>query len=114
MTAFILRNVSQIPLSYQTVLNYCQAAAAYLHRLNLAYTGPSDILCADDEVLLKINSDRAYTFLFIGAESHKTTRPHSSLSGNRPVHLDQLDTIPTLQARWCKLPDLAIALPQAA
>ncbi len=235
-TAFILTNVFQIPLSYQTVLNYCQAAAVHLHRFNLAHTGPADALCAGDEVFIKIGSDRAYTFLFLGAESHKipsyhvadsrdtrnatiamnqvarsapasrTThlvfdglaaypagvhflnadrtrrglppaftfhqvfglenlddqssqwrpfkqlierlnrtyrfhtraasgfdsfhgaltltvlfvtyynflRPHSSLYGDTPVHLDALDAIPTLQARWCKLLDLAIALPQAA
>lgn len=236
MTAFILTNVFQIPLSYQTVLNYCQAAAFHFHRLNQALTGPSDALCAGDEVFIKANTDRAYTFLFIGAESHKITsyhvadqrdtrnatisinqvartapagrtthlvfdglgaypagvhflnaqrkkdhlppaftfnqvfglenlddqsshwrpfkqlierlnrtyrfhtraaggfdsrngaltltalfatyynflRPHSSLYGDTPVHLDALDAVPTLQARWCKLLNLAIALPQAA
>ena len=236
MTAWILRNIHQIPLSYQTVLNYCEAAAVHLHRVNLAHTGPSDALCAGDEVYIKIGGERAYTFLFIGAESHKITsyhvadardthnatiamnevarsapagrtthlvfdglgaypagvhflnaqrkndhlppaftfnqvfglenlddqssqwrpfkqlierlnrtyrfhtraacgfdsdngalvltvlfttyynflRPHSSLDGDVPVHLDELDGVPTLQARWCKLLDMAMALPQAA
>ena len=41
-------------------------------------------------------------------------RPHSSLAGDRPVHLDELDGVPTLQARWCKLLDMAAALPAAA
>jgi transposase-like protein len=235
MTARILREVFQIPLSYQTVLNYCEAAAVYLHRFNLVHKGPSDALCAGDEVFIKIDAKRAYTFLFIGAESHKITsyhvarqrdthnaiiamnevartapgrnthlvfdglgaypagvhfinaqrqqenrpaafsftqvfglenrddlsaqwrpfkqlierlnrtyrfhtraasgfpshngallltvlfvthynflRPHTSLYGDRPVHLDELDSIPTLQARWCKLLDMAMALPDAA
>jgi len=236
MTAFILRNVFAIPLSYQTVLNYCEAAAVHLHRFNLTHKGPSDALCAGDEVYIKVNANRAYTFLFLGAESHKITsyhvapkrdthnatiamneiartapdqrtthlvfdglgaypagvhflnakrqqenlppafsftqvlglenrddlsaqwrpfkqlierlnrtyrfhtraacgfpshngalvltvlfvayynflRPHTSLYGDRPVHLDELDTIPTLQARWCKLLDMAMALPHAA
>ena len=235
MTAFILREVFQIPLSDQTVLNYCQAAAFHLHPFNLAYKGPSDALCAGDEVYVKINGQWGYTFLFLGAESHKITsyhvapardthnaviamnevartaprqtthlvfdglgaypagvhfinaqrrkhhlppaltfnqvfglenlddlssqwrpfkqlierlnrtyrfhtraaagfnshngaraltvpfvayynflRPHASLYYDRPVHLDQLDTIPTLQARWCKLLDMAMTLPHAA
>lgn len=236
MTAWILRNIHQVPLSYQTVLNYCEAAACHFHRFNLAHKGPSDALCAADEVFIKIGGERAYTFISIGAESHKITsyhvadardtrnatiamnevartapgyrtthlvfdglgaypagvhflnaqrkkdhlppaftfnqvfglenlddqssqwrpfkqlierlnrtyryhtraaagfdstngalvltvlfstyynflRPHRSLSGDTPVHLDQLDKIPTLQARWCKLLDMALALPQAA
>jgi len=235
MTARILREVFQIPLSYQTVLNYCQAAASHLHRFNLAHKGPSDALCAGDEVFIKIDGQRAYTFLFIGAESHKITgyhvarnrdtqnatiamnevartaparnthlifdglgaypagvhfinalrqkenrpaaftfdqvfglenrddlsakwrpfkqmierlnrtyrfhtrsacgfdshngaltltvlfttyynflRPHNSLRGDRPVHLDELDGIATLQARWCKLLDKAMTLADAA
>lgn len=236
MTADILRDVFQIRLTYQTVLNYCEAAAVHLHRLNLAYKGPSDALCAGDEVFLKVDAQWAYTFLFIGAESHKITsyhvapkrdthnatiamnevartapgqrtthlvfdglgaypagvhflnaqrqqenlppafsftqvfglenrddqsaqwrpfkqlierlnrtyrlhtraacgfpsyngarvltvlfvafynflRPHTSLAYDRPVHLDELDPIPTLPARWCKLLDMAIALPDAA
>ena len=235
MTAFILQNVFQIPISHQTVRNYCQAAAFHLHRFNRACTGPADALCAGDEVYVKIDARWAYTFLFIGAESHKITsyhvapkrdtqnaiiamnevartapdrlthlvfdglgaypagvhainaerqkedlapaftfhqvfglenldeqsaqwrsfkqlierlnrtyrfhtraacgfpshngalvltvlfttyynflRPHSSLAGDRPVHLDELDGVPTLQARWCKLLDMAAALPAAA
>lgn len=236
MTAFILRNVFAIPLSYQTVLNYCEAAAVHLHRFNLAHKGPTDALCAGDEVFVRIDGQWAYTFLFLGAESHKITsyhvapkrdthnaviamnevartapgqrtthlvfdglgaypagvhfinaqrrndhlphaftftqvfglenlddlsaqwrpfkqlierlnrtyrfhtraaagfdsyngalvltvlfvayynflRPHTTLYGHTPVHLDQLDTIPTLQARWCKLLDMAMALPDAA
>jgi len=207
-----------------------------LHRFNLAHKGPSDTLCAGDEVYIKINGQWAYTFLFIGAESHKITsyhvapardtrnaiiamnqvarsapnqhtthlvfdglgaypaavhflnaqrrknrlppaftfnqvfglenlddqssqwrpfkqlierlnrtyrfhtrsacgfdslngalvltvlfvayynflRPHTSLSGDVPVHLDQLHNITTLQGRWCKLLDMALALPLAA
>ena len=235
-TASVLRNVHQIPLSYQTVLNYCQAAAFHFHPFNLAHKGPSDALCAGDEVYIKVAGKWAYTFLFLGAESHKITsshvahardthnaviamnevartapsgrtthlvfdglgaypagvhflnadrkknhlppafsfnqvfglenldhqssqwrpfkqlierlnrtyrfhtraacgfdshngalvltvlfttyynflRPHMSLYGDTPVHLDPLDDIPTLQARWCKLLDMAMALPQAA
>ena len=235
-TAWFLREIFQIPISYQTVLNYCQAAAVHFHRFNLACKGPSDALCAADEVFITIGPERAYTFFSIGAESHKITsyhvapardthnaiiaiaevartapggrtthlvfdglgaypagvhflnaqrtkdrlppaftfnqvfglenlddqsshwrpfkqlierlnrtyrfhtraacgfdsdngaltltvlfttyynflRPHTSLYGDTPVHLDELDGIPTLQARWCKLLDMALALPQAA
>ena len=76
MTAQILRDVFQIPLCYQTVLNYCEAAAVALHRLNLAHKGPTDALGAGDEVFIKIDGQRAYTFLFLGGQSHKITAYH--------------------------------------
>jgi putative transposase len=235
-TAWLLRNLHQVDLCYQTVLNYCEAAAAHLHRLNLAHKGPTDAQCAGDEVFIKANGQRAYTFLFIGAHSRKITsyhvadardalnatiamaevartapenqtthlvfdglgaypagvhflnaqrqkdgrpaaftfhqvfglenrdevseqwrpfkqlierlnrtyrfhtraaagfdsmngalvltvlfvtyynflRPHTALRGHCPVALDALQSIPTLQDRWCKLLDMALALPRAA
>jgi len=53
-TAFILRNVFSIPLSYQTVLNYAQSASYYCHKFNLHYKGTVDALQAGDEAYIKI------------------------------------------------------------
>lgn len=64
-TAFILKNVFQIPVSYQTVLNYLQYAAPFCHAFNLKNKGPVDPTQAGDETYIKISGKRAFTFFFI-------------------------------------------------
>jgi len=88
-TAQILKQVFQIQLSYQTVLNYAEAAAPYCHMFNLTYKGDIDDHSAGDETYIKIAGKRAYTFLFISAENHKITAYHVA---------DSRDTLPATVA----------------
>ena len=82
-TAFALRNVFGIPVSYQTVLNYTETASYYCHRFNLARKGPADDIQAGDEAYIKIAGENAFTFFFIGANSRKITAYH--LADSRDV-----------------------------
>lgn len=75
-TAFILRNVFSLPCSYQTVLNYAQAAAPYCHRFNLANKGEVANIQAGDETYIKIKGKQAYTSFFISFEGRKITAYH--------------------------------------
>ncbi|MDZ7288396.1 MAG: DDE-type integrase/transposase/recombinase [candidate division KSB1 bacterium] len=75
-TALILRQVFQISISYQTVLNYAEAAAAYCHRYNLRYKGAIDNDSVGDETYVTIAGKHAYTFFFISAQNHKITAYH--------------------------------------
>lgn len=70
-TAQILRNVFDLKISYQTVLNYAEAAAYYCHQFNLNNKGPVDNFIAGDETYIKIRSKHHYAFLFISAGSLK-------------------------------------------
>ncbi len=51
-TAFILRNVFNVPISYQTVLNYAESAAYHCHLFNLQRKGPIDPISSADETYL--------------------------------------------------------------
>lgn len=84
-TAFILKNVFSIPTSYQTVLNYAEAAAYYCHNFNLAYKGNVDNIQAGDETYIKIKGKYAFTFLFISSKNRKITNYHVD---------DSRDTLP--------------------
>lgn len=75
-TALILRQVFQISISYQTVLNYAEAAAAYCQRYNLHYKGAIDNDSAGDETYITIAGKHAYTFFFISAQNHKISAYH--------------------------------------
>ncbi len=75
-TAFVLRTIFQIPISYQTVLNYTEAAAFYCHRFNLHNKGSVDSFQAGDETYIKIAGRHAYTFFFISVRNHKITAYH--------------------------------------
>ncbi len=68
-TAFILQNVFNISVSYQTVLNYAEAAAYHCHRFNLKYKGPIDDISAGDETYIKIIGEWAYVWLFISSKN---------------------------------------------
>ena len=72
-TAHILRNVFDLEISYQTVLNYAQTAAYYCHRFNLLNKGSVDDFMAGDETYIKIRSKHHYAFLFISASCLKIT-----------------------------------------
>jgi transposase-like protein len=68
-TAFILQNVFNIRVSYQTVLNYAEAAAYHCHRFNMKFKGPVDDTSAGDETYIKIVGQWAYVFLFISSKN---------------------------------------------
>jgi len=82
-TAFALRNVFGIPVSYQTVLNYTETVSYYCHQFNLARKGTADDTQVGDEAYIKVLGENAYTFFFLGADSRKITAYH--LSDNREV-----------------------------
>lgn len=75
-TAQILRQVFRIPISYQTVLNYAEAAAPYCHHFNLTHKGTIDNESAGDEAYIKIQGKHAFTFLFISSKNLKITAYH--------------------------------------
>lgn len=79
-TAQILKQVFRIPISYQTVLNYAEAAAPYCHHFNLTFKGDIDDENSGDETYIKIAGQHAYVFFFISARSHKITAYHIAYS----------------------------------
>ncbi len=82
-TAFILRNIFNVNISYQTVLNYAQAAAYYCHIFNLQNKGPIDDINSGDETYIKIQGKYHYAFFFISTKSLKITAYH--IADNRNV-----------------------------
>lgn len=82
-TAFILRNVFSVPISYQTVLNYAQAAAYHCHLFNLQRKGSIDTISSADETYIKIQGKHHFVFFFISTKSLKITAYH--LADNRDV-----------------------------
>jgi transposase-like protein len=82
-TATVMKQVFNIPISYQTVLNYTEAAASHCHRFNFTYKGRVDDHHAADETYIKIAGKRAYAFLAISATSHKISAYH--VADNRDV-----------------------------
>lgn len=81
-TAQILKQVFRIPISYQTVLNYVEAAAPYCHHFNLAFKGEIDDESSGDETYIKISGQYAYAFFFISARSRKITAYHIAHTRN--------------------------------
>jgi transposase-like protein len=70
-TAYLMKAIFQINISYQTVLNYAEAAAYYCHQFNITHKGmPHDTNCGD-ETYIKIAGQRAYAFFFLS--NHKVT-----------------------------------------
>jgi len=75
-TAYLLREVFKIHLSYQSVLNYCQMAAYHCHKFNFHYKGDVDNIQAGDETYIKVNGEHNFTFFFISAKNLKITAYH--------------------------------------
>jgi transposase-like protein len=75
-TAAILRNVFNVKVSYQTVLNYAAAAAFYCHSFNLNHKGDLNAISAGDETYIKILGKHYYVFLFISSKNLKITAYH--------------------------------------
>ena len=68
-TAYIMQQVFNIPVSYQTVLNYAESAAYHCHRFNLQFKGPVDDTSAGDETYIKIIGKWTYVWLFISSKN---------------------------------------------
>lgn len=75
-TAFALNNIFALKLSYQTVLNYTEAAAYYLHPFNLANKGSVDNIQVGDEAYIKIIGEHAYVFFFLSPSRRNITAYH--------------------------------------
>lgn len=80
-TALMLRMMYNITISYQTVLNYAEAAAYYCHQFNLKHKGTVDNIQAGDETYIKINGKNNYTFFFISSKKKTITSYH--IANNR-------------------------------
>ncbi|MFW6135012.1 MAG: IS6 family transposase [Elusimicrobiota bacterium] len=75
-TAFVLNHVFSINVSYQSVLNYAEMAAAHAHNFNLHYKGDVDDIQAGDEAYIKVKGKRFYIFFFISSVIRKITSYH--------------------------------------
>jgi transposase-like protein len=95
-TAFILRSVFNIPVSYQTVLNYAEAAAYYCHRFNVNNKGFIDNFVAADETYIKIMGKHAYVFFCISSINHKIIAYHVAFNRDtQPATAAMLEAIRT-------------------
>ncbi len=88
-TALMLKQIFKINISYQTVLNYAEAAAAYCHLFNQAYKGDIDNESVGDETYIKIAGKYGYTFLFLSVKYRKIIAYHVA---------DSRDTLPATVA----------------
>jgi putative transposase len=88
-TAFVLRSVFGISISYQSVLNYAAAAAFYCHSFNLKQKGSIDEISAGDEAYIKVMGKQHYVFFFIASEHLKITAYHVA---------DSRETLPAIIA----------------
>jgi putative transposase len=75
-TAQVLRGVFNVPLSYQTVLNYAQAAAFHCHRFNRRRQAPPSGIQAGDETYIRVGGRHHFAFFFVDAETHRITASH--------------------------------------
>lgn len=75
-TAQVLRQIFGVRLSYQSVLNYAQAAAYYCHAFNLHRKAPLSDTVTGDETYIRIAGKHHYTFLFLDPETHQITSYH--------------------------------------
>lgn len=75
-TALMLYMVFKIKISYQTILNYAEAAAFYCHAFNQKYKGTIDDTQAGDETYIKIMGKHNFVFLFMSARRKNITAYH--------------------------------------
>ncbi len=75
-TAWLIRNMFGIHISYQTVLNYSKIAAYYCHNFNEHFKGKPDHFNSGDETYIKINGKWNYVFFFISVPSLKIYSYH--------------------------------------
>lgn len=95
-TAHMLKNIWDIAVSHQTVLNYAQTAAYYCHKFNLKYKGEIDDIIAGDETYVKVKAVWHYVWLFICSTSKKIAAYHfSDNRGAKPAITAMVETVRT-------------------
>src|SRR5262249_16279654 len=75
-TAQVLRQVFNVPLSYQTVLNYAQAPAYSCHPFTLRHKAPLGDTATGDETYIRVAGKHHYTFFFLDPKTHQITSYH--------------------------------------
>ena len=65
-----------MPLSYQSLLNYAQAAASYCHLFHLRPKAPLSSTATDDETYIRLAGQHPFTFLFLDPPGHPITSYH--------------------------------------
>lgn len=97
-TAHMLRNIWNITVSHQTVLNYVQTAAYYCHKFNLNNKGEIDDINAGDETYVKVKGVWHFTWLFICSTSKKICAYHfSDNRGAKAAITTMLETVRTAE-----------------
>jgi transposase-like protein len=86
-TALILRWIFNIELSYQTVLNYTNAASYYCHQFNMKYKDSPDNILAGDETYIKVSGKNNYIFFFMSAQKRSICSYH---------YADNRETLPAI------------------
>ncbi|MFQ6114799.1 MAG: DDE-type integrase/transposase/recombinase [bacterium] len=95
-TAHMLKNIWNITVSHQIVLNYVQTAAYYCHKFNLKHKGSIDDINAGDETYTKVKGVWHYVWLFIGSVSKKICSYHfSDNRGAKAAITTMLETVRT-------------------
>lgn len=75
-TAQVLRRIFGVPISYQTVLNYTQAAAFYCHHFNLRHKAPLSDTQTGDETYIRVTGRHHFSFFFLDPATHQITSYH--------------------------------------
>lgn len=75
-TAQVLGQVFGVKISYQTVLNYSQAAAFYCHQFNLRHKAAISPTAVGDETYIRVSGKHHFAFLFLDPASHQITAYH--------------------------------------
>jgi transposase-like protein len=95
-TAHMLKNIWQVNISYQTVLNYTRTAAHYCHSFNLKHKGKIDDINAGDETYVKVKKVWHYVWFFICSKSKKISSYHfSDNRGAKAAITSILETVRT-------------------
>ena len=95
-TAHMLKNIWNICVSHQTVLNYVQTAAYYCHKFNQKHKGEIDDINAGDETYSKIKGVWHYIWFFICTTSKKICAYHlSDNRGAKPAITTMLEAVST-------------------
>ncbi len=95
-TAHLLRNVFGIKISHQTVLNYVESAAYYLHKFNHKYKGDVGNYVAGDETYIKQDGIWHYVWLMICSSTRKIVGyNYSDNRGVKPAIAVMLNVLQT-------------------
>ena len=95
-TSFVLRNVFSIPISHQTVENYCEYASYYCHHFNLAHKEENVKTHTGDEAFIKIMGKNFPVFFFLsGNRRSVTSYVVASDKGVLPATISMKETLRT-------------------